>query len=247
MKAFLLAAGKGTRLRPYTDTRPKCLIPIHGTPLLGIWLDLLARHSVDEVLINTHHHADQVRRYVEDQRKCTALALHLAHEPSLLGSAGTLWRNRSFVDGQADFIIAYADNLTNLDLGKMIDFHGVFRSMGGVLTMGLMHAPDPTQCGVAVLDDTRRIVRFEEKPVRPVSDLANCGIYIAAGTLFDYFDAGAAENADAVYDMAFDVLPKLTGKMYGVPIEGYLRDIGTPESYRRALDEWPGREKTDGF
>ena len=136
MKAYLLAAGKGTRLKPYTDRHPKCLIPIHGTPLLAIWIELLARHGVTEVLINTHHHADQVERFLDNARAGTSMDIRAVHEPQLLGSAGTIQQNSRFVSGESDFIVAYADNLTNLNLTKMVDFHHQFRSMGGILTMG---------------------------------------------------------------------------------------------------------------
>ena len=175
MKAFLLAAGKGTRLKPFTDRHPKCLVPIHGTPLLKIWIDLFERYGVSDVLINTHHHAAQVENFIRSARKQTPIGLHTVHEPTLRGSAGTLWDNRSFVAGRPDFIIAYADNLTNINLAKMIDFHRGFRSMGGVLTMGLIRAADPKACGIVTLDKADRIITFVEKPSDPESNLANGG------------------------------------------------------------------------
>ncbi len=243
MKAFLLAAGKGTRLRPYTDQHPKCLIPIHGTPLLGIWIDLLASHGVTEVLINTHHHARQVEDFIERTRSLTPLRLCTTYEPELLGSAGTLWRNRAFVSGQSDFIIAYADNLTNLNLTKMIDFHAHIRSLGGVLTMGLIRAPDPRACGIVTLDGNSRIVRFVEKPQQPESDLANGGTYISSQELFNYLQE-PRDGADAVQDLGHHVLPLLTKKMYGFPIAPYYsKDIGTPEAYEQALEQWPHPEE----
>ena len=239
MKAFLMAAGQGTRLRPFTDRRPKCLIPIHGKPLLGIWLDLLARHGITEVLINTHHHAGQVERYVAAARSGTPLALHTVHEPRLRGSAGTLWDNRDFVADDTDFIIAYADNLTDLNLVKMIDFHHRFRSMGGVLTMGLMRAPNPSACGIVTMDEHKRIIRFVEKPAHPQSDLANGGVYVASKDLYPYLADIAAENRP-VMDLGHHLLPRLEGKMFGFQIApSYLKDIGTPEAYREALAQWP--------
>jgi mannose-1-phosphate guanylyltransferase len=238
MRAFLLAAGKGTRLKPYTDTHPKCLIPIHGQPLLGIWMDLLEKHGVQEVLVNTHHHAGQVEAFLKQRQPQTSMTLHWVYEPHLLGSAGTLWHNRRFVDGEKDFIIAYADNLTDLNLTKMIDFHHHIRSMGGVLTMGLMQAPDPKACGIAALDAEGRIVGFVEKPDHPTGDLANAGIYIASREIFA--DAAPGQtNPGEVFDVGHHLLPRLVGRMYGYPIEDYLRDIGTHAAYQNALKEWP--------
>lgn len=238
MKAYLLAAGKGTRLRPYTDAHPKCLIPIHGVPLLRIWIDLLEQHGVREVLINTHHHAGQVQAFLSGLRPQTRVVLHSVHEPHLLGSAGTIRQNRDFVADQEDFVIAYADNLTNLDLTKMIDFHYNFRSMGGVLTMGLMRAPDPAACGIAAVDGTSRITRFVEKPRNPESNLANGGVYIASGEIFEFFPSPEDGKTD-VLDLGHHILPLLTGRMYGYEIKDYLRDIGTPQAYEKALQEWP--------
>jgi mannose-1-phosphate guanylyltransferase len=239
MKAFLLAAGKGTRLRPYTDRHPKCLIPIHGTPLLQIWIDLLAHHGVNEVLINTHHHADQVEQYLNRARAGATLGIRTVYEPQLLGSAGTIRQNSRFVAGEPDFIVAYADNLTNLNLAKMVDFHQQFRSMGGILTMGLIHAPDPRACGIVTLDEGGRIIRFVEKPLAPESNLANGGIYICGREILDYLRTGD-NDGHPVLDLGHHILPRLCGKMFGFPIApGYLKDIGTPEAYRQALEQWP--------
>jgi mannose-1-phosphate guanylyltransferase len=237
MKAFLLAAGKGTRLRPFTNDHPKCLIPIHGIPLLKIWIDLFAYHGITEILINTHHHAGQVEQFIHDQRLDTPMVLRTVYEPKLLGSAGTLWKNRDFVAGNFDFIVAYADNLTTLNLAKMIDFHKNIRSMGGILTMGLIKAPDPTACGIVSLDDCSKVIKFVEKPREPESDLANGGIYIATTDLFGEIEALGVDRSKVV-DLGYDLLPRLVGKMYGYCISDYLTDIGTPKSYESALNQW---------
>lgn len=238
MKAFLLAAGKGTRLKPFTDKHPKCLIPIHGIPLLQIWIDLLEKHGVTDVLINTHHHADQVERFARGIQANTAITLHTIHEPRLRGSAGTIWDNRAFVSDEMDFIIAYADNLTNLDLSKMIDLHRNFRSMGGVLTMGLIRVPDPSACGIVALDDTGRIKQFIEKPSAPASDLGNSGVYIVNKEIFRFLGSVPGIRQEA-RDLGYHLLPLLVDKMFGYRIEAYLKDIGTPEAYSQALSQWP--------
>jgi mannose-1-phosphate guanylyltransferase len=237
MKAFLMAAGKGTRLKPYTERHPKCLIPINGRPLLELWIDLLEYHGVNEVLINTHHHADQVETFLKSHQPKTKVGLNWVYESRLLGSAGTIWHNRNFVGGQKAFIIAYADNLTNLNLTKMIDFHSHISSMGGALTMGLMRAPDPKACGIATMDAKGKIVHFIEKPEHPASDLANSGVYIAGQRIFD-IPRPSISAPNGVFDLGHDLLPNLVGRMYGFPIKDYLRDIGTPEAYQMALQEW---------
>jgi len=240
MKAFLLAAGKGTRLRPYTDAIPKCLIPIHGKPLLGIWLDHLRGQGIQEVLINTHHHAHQVEAFVRSYSDCRDIHIVLSNEPKLLGSAGTIWHRRDFVDSEDDFMIIYADNLTNIDLKQFATFHRNCRKKNGILTMGLFHAPNPSACGIAELDSNQRILAFTEKPEFPKSDLANAGIYLASREIFGCFPQIPSE-AESVLDFGHHVLPLLAGRMYGYPMTEYLRDIGTIESYQQALTEWPVR------
>ncbi len=238
MKAFLMAAGKGTRLKPYTDAHPKCLIPIHGKPLLKIWIDLLATHGITEVLINTHHHSDQVDNFVSETRPQSSMDLHTTHEPVLRGSAGTVWDNRDFVSDEDEFIIAYADNLTNLDLSRLVAAHRDDRAANCILTMALMRAPDPKACGIATLDDSNTIIRFVEKPEHPESDLANAGIYIASKAIYEVMKDHA--GAKGVWDIGHHVLPLLGGRMHGFHIAPYyLKDIGTPEAYQTALAQWP--------
>ena len=135
MKAFLLAAGIGSRLRPITDTTPKCMVRIAGRPMLGIWLDALDRAGVDEVLINLHHLPDAVREYVA--ARGGPPRVRMFYEPELLGSAGTLVANKGWVEHDEFFLACNADNLTDFDMRLMIEAHlcggaiatlGVFRS-----------------------------------------------------------------------------------------------------------------------
>jgi len=241
MKAFILAAGEGTRLRPYTEKVPKCLVPIDGRPLLGIWIDLMSRHGVSDILINTHYRAGEVDAFIRKIRDHVPVALTTVYEESLLGSAGTVWHNKGFVDGEDEFIIAYGDNLTDINLTGMMHCHRKHRSRGGILTVGLFHAPDPSACGIAVLGDGNRIVDFVEKPVSPRSDMANGGIYVASPAIFEAVEDRERGDGDPAFDFGFHVLPALVGRMHGYEIREYLRDIGTIESYQAARREWPLR------
>ena len=115
MKAFLLAAGHGTRLRPITDTIPKCLLPIQGVPLLALWLQCCERLRIDEVMINLHAHAAPVREFL--RRNAPATPVRVVEEPELLGSAGDLARaNRDWIGSDDLFWIFYADVLNCADL-----------------------------------------------------------------------------------------------------------------------------------
>lgn len=239
MKAFLLAAGQGTRLRPLTETIPKCLVPINGVPLLEIWIRQLESAGTDHILINTHYLADQVEAEVDRLRREIVTKITTVYEADLLGSGGTVWANRDFVAGEDDFFIVYADNLTDLDLRELAGFHQTCRKRGGLLTMGLFRAPDPRACGIAALDLEGKIVNFMEKPRVPAGNLANSGIYVASQDIFSRFPDDIAGSAGTVLDFGHHILPRLIGNMYGYVIPGYLRDIGTPESYRAAQQEWP--------
>ncbi|MBD3169479.1 MAG: NTP transferase domain-containing protein [candidate division Zixibacteria bacterium] len=227
MNAFLLAAGLGTRLRPLTCEIPKCMVEICGKPLLGWWLEKLEALSIEKVLINTHHLAPQVERFVAENN--FNINIELFHEDELLGSAGTIKANRGFIDDK-DFLIIYGDNLTNIDLKPMIDHH-VEKSP--VMTMGLMEMPRPETRGIAVLNDDNVITDFVEKSANPPGNLANAGLKVASPELFNYLDGDKKP-----LDLGFDILPRLIGKMHGFVLEGYLQDIGNPEDLESARKNW---------
>ena len=231
MKAFLLAAGAGTRLRPLTDHVPKCLIPIGGKPLLEIWLEQLERLGVTEARVNTHHLAAQVEAFVA-ARPPSALRLSLFHEPVLLGSAGTIRANRAWLEHEEDFLIIYADNFTDADLGGFIRFH---REKKSEFTLALFQAPHPNECGIVVRDESGLVTEFQEKPAHPKSSWANAGLYLARPSLF-----AAIPEKNGVCDFGFDVLPRLMGRMYAYPLAGFYGDIGTPERLEFARSHWRG-------
>ena len=229
MKSYILAAGLGTRLRPITDTVPKCLVPICGKPLLQWWMELFERHGISDVLINTHYLPDPVRAFIEENNKSFPVKLHESFEEELAGSGGTVRNNRDFVNNEDLFLIAYADNLTNVDLTELVSFH---KQHGGELTMALFRTNRPKECGIAALDGNDKIIEFEEKPAEPKSNLANAGIYVCSGNIFKYMPD------EGFLDFGKDVLPKLVGRMYGWEIKDYLLDIGTMENYEKAQKDW---------
>lgn len=225
VKGILLAGGLGTRLRPLTNTVPKCLIPVGGRPMLDYWCDALEAAGISEVLLNTHHLPDPVRSYIRTANATRALTLTETYEPDLLGSAGTVTANRDWMDGAEACVVIYADNLSTLDLTDMVTFH---RRHALPMTMALFHTPYPSQCGIATLDPTGRITQFIEKPTQPASDLANAGVYVVdAGAWREIADMGA-------FDFGHDVLPAYVDRMQGYAFDGYHRDIGTPAALEQA-------------
>jgi D,D-heptose 1,7-bisphosphate phosphatase len=230
VKALVLAAGLGTRLRPLTDRIPKCLVPIAGRPLLDLWMDRLADVGATDVRVNTHAHAGQVRAYIAGVNASARLRVAESYEPELLGSAGTVAANADLADGAEAVIIVYADNFSTVDLRGMLAFH---RSHGDPFTMLLFRAPCPSACGIAELDAEGRVVSFVEKPREPKSDLANAGVYIV--------DADAYREIAAMkaFDLGFEVLPRFVGRMRGWAWDGYHLDVGTFEALNRARRDAP--------
>jgi NDP-sugar pyrophosphorylase family protein len=230
VRALLLAGGLGTRLRPLTDHVPKCLVEIDGRPLLDYWLERLARGGIRRVRVNNHHHPEAMRAYLRRARAEWGLRVEEAHEPVLLGSAGTVAANRDLADGAREVVVAYGDNLSDVDLTALLRFH---RSHGDPFTMLLFRTPTPRACGIAETDREGRVLSFVEKPERPASDLANAGVYVLSADAY-------REIADLrAFDLAFDVLPRFVGRMRGYAFDGYHRDVGTPQALEAARREAP--------
>jgi NDP-sugar pyrophosphorylase family protein len=223
-KALLLAGGLGTRLKPLTDTVPKCLVEIAGRPLLDYWFQALREAGIHDVLVNTHHLPDAVRSFLAEKRE-QGFNAQEAYEPVLLGSAGTLTHNRAWADDADHVAIIYADNLSDLDVRAFMATH---RAHGQPMTMLLFHAPNPRACGIAELDASGRVIDFVEKPAEPRSDLANAGVYAVTAEAW-------REMADLqAFDLGFHVLPKFVGRMHGHVHGGYHRDIGNLEALEGA-------------
>ena len=234
MKAFLLAGGLGERLRPLTDQLPKCLVPINGVPLLAIWLDLCTRSGVDSVLINVSRHGDAVEEFLQSED--SPLDVRLVREAEPLGNAGTVLANRDFVQEEDNFYVLYADNLTDASLPALLVFH---QTHTGPLSMGLFRTPTPTSGGIVDLAPDGRVRRFAEKPVQPMGNLANAGIYVGRQAIFE-----AIPTDRPIVDFGRDVFPGLIGQLYGQLVDGYLLDIGTPQGLAQGCSDWAVRART---
>lgn len=229
MKAFLLAAGKGTRLRPLTETLPKCLLPIRGTPLLEIWLANCAAAGITEVLVNVHAHTEPVKEFLRLQ--ASGVEVRISEETELLGSAGTLKENKDFVEGEDAFFVLYGDVLTDVDLSALLRFH---REKSALATLGVYQVADPTQCGVVTMDEDGMVKSFVEKPAQAKSNWAFSGVMVATPEILEL----VPEQRPA--DIGFHLLPKLGGNMAACKLAGFVLDIGTISNYTAAQSSWPG-------
>jgi len=234
MKAFLLAGGLGTRLRPLTDSTPKCLLPVQGIPMLQIWFDICRQYGIDEVLINVHAHSDAVRGFIRGYKN--TLNVRLFEETALLGSAGTVLANRDWVNNERSFWVFYADVLTTANLNHMLAFHD---SCGQIATIGIYEVPNPSRCGIVQIDEHGVVRDFVEKPRFPIGNLGFSGLMLATPALLDVIPTAAP------VDLGFHVLPQIIGRMAAYRIPDFLMDIGTLETYRAAQRSWPGLSQSE--
>jgi NDP-sugar pyrophosphorylase family protein len=227
-RAMLLAAGKGTRLRPLTETVSKCMVEIAGKPILEHNIERLKSYGVTEVVINLHYQPESITAYFGDGSR---LGVHLTYsfEPELLGTAGAVKQVAAAFD--APFFVWYGDNLSDCRLDRLWRLH-VARQ--GVATLALHHRDDPTQSGIVGLDANDRILRFLEKPraEQVFSHWVSAGLLVLEPRVLD----AIAANAPA--DFGRDVFPALLER--GAAIYGYrmaedesLWWIDTPADYDR--------------
>ena len=231
LRALLLAAGLGTRLRPFTLHTPKCLAPIGGKPLLAHWLSKLEDAGCEAMLINTHHLADQVEQFVQNWPR-TAMTIETVHEPELLGTAGTLMAHQAFFAGSTGLLI-HADNAMAADLTGLLLAHAQ-RPRPCLLTMLTFTTTTPSSCGIVETDATGVVTAFHEKVAEPPGNKANGALY-AFDTEFLEF---AQQMSSPPSDFSTEVIPALMGRIHTWhTTEAYL-DIGTTETLELAQKLW---------
>lgn len=229
MKALLLAAGLGSRLRPVTNTIQKCLVPIAGKPLIEYWLDALTKAGIKEFLINTHYFAEQMDEYAKNSKYKDNIKI--VYEEDLLLTGGTILANQDFLR-YGPFMVVHADNLCIFDFAYFIEAHKN-RPKKCAITMMTFETDVPQSCGIVDLDSEGIVVGFYEKAANPPSNLANGAVYIFEPSVIDYI----ASLNKKVVDISTEVLPHYMGEIYTYHNDVYHRDIGTVESYALAQIE----------
>jgi mannose-1-phosphate guanylyltransferase/mannose-1-phosphate guanylyltransferase/phosphomannomutase len=260
MRAMVLAAGLGTRLRPITYEMPKPMVPVLNRPVMEHIVRLLARHGFTETIANLHWFPDLIEGHFGDG-SAFGVELSFSREEQLLGTSGGV-RNAAGFLGDS-FLVISGDALTDIDLGAMRRFH---ESHDGIATLATKRVDDTSQFGVAITGADGRVQGFQEKPdpAEALSDLANCGIYMFRSEVFDFFPAPATSKAagpgdpPGFADWAMDVFPALLDgdvPFYSHEIDAYWNDIGNLEELRSgSLDALSGAvtveregEVVDGF
>ncbi len=227
IKAVVLAGGLGTRLYPLTRKTAKCMLPVNGKPLLEHIIQYLASYGFREIIV-TVGNKQQIMKHFDNGSKF-GVKLHYSVERKALGTAGSLKNAERLVTDTT--LVMQGDTLTNFRLNEIIAFHNEKRALA---TIALTSVKDTKGYGLAVIDENKRITKFEEKPARIFSNLVNSGIYVLERKVLDNIPKNRK------FDFARDLFPLLLRKklpLYGIEVSGYWFDVGTPESYRNA-DEY---------
>ena len=225
MKAILLAAGLGIRLRPITNTIPKCLVPIRGRPLLDIWIQNLLNSGVKDILINTHYLSHLVIEYI--QKSEYKDSVQIVYEDVLLGTAGTLKENIKFFGGQ-DGLLIHADNYCEDELVEFYEAHRK-RPSQCLMTMMTFRTDCPGSCGIVEIDKNKILVDFHEKKINPPGNLANGAIYALSSQLLNEIEA----STEIGNDFSLDVIKVYKEKILTYETKRILLDIGTEHNYNK--------------
>lgn len=236
MRVMIMAAGKGTRLRPLTDLLPKPMVPIANRPALYHILHLLRRHGFREVIMNLHHMPEPITDYFADG-SALEMDISYSYEAELLGTAGGVKNNEAFLAGDT-FVVISGDALTDIDLTGLVAAH---RRNGSLATIAVKEVGDPSLYGVLVVDDDQRVVGFQEKPTweEARSRLCNCGIYVFESEIFEHILPAQFD------DFGSRVFPDLLERdipFHVFSVKDYWSDVGNlAEFVRGNADALTGR------
>ncbi len=242
MKAMILAAGKGTRVRPITYTIPKPLIPILQKPVMEFLLELLRQHGFDQIMVNVSHLANEIENYFRDgQRFGVQIAYSFEGRivdgvlvGEAIGSAGGMRRIQDFSPFFDDtFVVLCGDALIDLDLTAAVKWH---KAKGSIATVIMKSVPreEVSSYGIVVTDESGRVKAFQEKPAveEALSTNISTGIYIFEPEVLDYIPSGQQ------YDIGSELFPKLVemnAPFYGLVMDFEWVDIGKVPDYWQAI------------
>lgn len=230
MKALLLAAGLGSRLKPFTNSLPKCLIPLgKDLPLLKLWLEILTISGFEQIFINLHYHADAVKDFVKITEFSDKVVF--LEEDILLGTGGTLKRNADFFLDD-DFFVAHADNVCIANLVDFVTAHKN-RPENTQITMMTFDSLSPESSGIVELDENNIVVSFHEKVKFPPSNLANGAVFMMSPQVAEY----ASSIQKDIFEISLDIIPFYLNRIFTWHNDGYHLDIGNPTSYQKALND----------
>lgn len=229
--AFILAGGRGERLRPLTDTVPKVMIDVQGKPLIQYNIELFARYGVKKIVVGTGYLGEKIERQLGDGNRF-GISIEYCGDDELKGTAGALKFAEKYFKNT--FFMCNGDEVKEIDLAGMLAIH---RKNNAIATIALTKVQDVSEFGVIELAENNRIVRFVEKPKpeHAPSNLINAGLYILEPEIFKFIPEGKSS-------IERDVFPKVAdaGKLYGFEFSGQWFPTDTPERLEKARAEWKG-------
>ena len=230
MKAIVLAAGNGERLRGVVDDVPKPMVKIKSRPILEHNIKLLENCGITEICVNLHHLPDVIRNHFRDG-KDWGVNITYSYEPEILGTAGAV-KNLEEQIGTNQFFVLYGDNLYDCNFAEIIEFHHERQGLG---TVGVHERDDVSQCGVVEMDSQNKIISFVEKPGGDeiTSHLVNAGIYVFEPGIFNFIPERRFS------DFGSDIFPELlkgNERIYAAVLTGKLTAVDTPELLAQAAD-----------
>ena len=234
MKAMVLAAGQGTRLRPLTDTRPKALVPVGGRPMIEYSLLLLRHYGIRDIVINLHHHGEQIENRLADGSQL-GIEISYSVEPELLDTGGGLLKAKPFLQKDT-FIVINTDVLIDLHLDELLEFH---QKHGAAATLVLRPDRDADRYGSMDIDERNRICRFLDTrmPMQspgPVRKLMFTGVQVLEPKVFDYMDWETGAHKFSTTRQTYPRMLADGQPLYGFCFDGFWQDLGTAERIRQA-------------
>ena len=243
VQIVIVAGGLATRMKPLTEEIPKCLIDIHGMPLIEHQLRFFKKNGYKNIIFCIAHLAEKVKEHFKDGSPLGLNILYAQESGELRGTAGSVRLAERLIGDDEDFIVYYGDNLTSMDFDSFLRFH---REKGGIATICLRPLPEGYKSSsVIILDSNGKIRVFLEKP--PLEEIEkyegeikyiNSGIYAFKKEVFGLIPK------DEKYDFAKHLFPKLMrlGRgIYGYPTEEFFREIGRVEKYEQFIEEFKGK------
>jgi NDP-sugar pyrophosphorylase family protein len=236
MKAMILAAGLGTRLRPLTNNLPKPLLPLEEKPLIEYTLRLLRKYGLTDVIINLHYQGDKIVGALGDGSRW-GMKIRYSEEPQILGTGGGIKRMARFLSDEP-FLVINSDILVEIQLDRLVENH---QREKGAATLVLRDDPEVDSWGAVGIDPNHRIRQFLGKPGWTGEALAKrmfAGIHVMDPRVFSYIpDQGFSTIIDAYIEML-----QQGERLLGHEFEDYWMDIGTPERYRKAQEDLKGNK-----
>lgn len=235
MRALLLAAGLGTRLKPITEHVPKCMVPLAGRPLLGHWFEhLLSTQQgqppiIDRILVNLHHMPEIVINYIKQSEWIDHI--DTVFEDKLLGTSGTLRNNLDYFN-DAPFFLAHADNASRFGLDQFLRKF-LIRPADCIGTMMTFNTENPSSCGIVNVNGEDVLSAYYEKQLNSPGNQANAAVFI-----FDHRIRTVLDECPEATDLCGEIVPRLIGRLNIFHNDVYHRDIGTPQSYQQAVKDY---------